>query len=325
MSGKPQQLTAGDAREGDASLADDGTIAFEHFTGALHVWRVAHASNPKEVIATKVTMDAAVDISPNISTNGDWLAFSRGFGNRRNIWIKDMRSGTESLFLSSDVDKLSPIVDNSGEIIAFEERDVDGPSVFTLTRGQPARKLCTGCSNPTGWFDGGRAVLYREGVPSQIKMADPKTREAKIVLEAVLLHWTTRPGLPRISICFSPFPGMPIRNRCSPFCFLSQLKQLGESGFQLQVNRNSATGRDGLATERRFFICRRATASRASGGNTSMSKPEGPRQNRLWSCTTTTRGFLPPALCRILSISRSRVTRSISTWENRIRASGPES
>lgn len=184
-SGKPQQLTASLASpEVDGSLADDGTIAFEHFTGALHVWCIAHASNPKAVVATKVTQDAAIDISPNISTNGRWLAFSRGFGSRRDIWLKDMRSGTESLFLSSDVDKLSPIVDDAGETIAFEEREVGGPSVFTLTRGQPAKKLCTGCSNPTGWFDGDRGILYRDGVPSKIKMVDPNTRETKIVLEA---------------------------------------------------------------------------------------------------------------------------------------------
>ncbi len=184
VSGKPQQLTAGDAREVEAVLADDGTIAFGRFTGALHVWRIAHASNPKVVAMTKVTQDAAVDISPNISTNGRWLTFSRGFGGRRDIWIKDMRSGTESLFLSSDEDKLSPVVDDSGDTVAFEERDARGSSVFTLTRGQPAKKLCTGCSNPTGWFDGDRGILYRVGVPSTIKMADPKTIETKIVLEA---------------------------------------------------------------------------------------------------------------------------------------------
>jgi eukaryotic-like serine/threonine-protein kinase len=183
-SGEPQQLTQGDAREVAASLADNGTISFEHFTGALHVWSIDHASNPKGVEATKVTQDAAVDISPNISPNGRWLAFSRGFGSRRDIWIKDMRSGTESLFLSSELDKFSPVVDDSGETVAFEGRDLDGPSLFILTRGQPAKRLCSGCSNPTGWFDGDRGVLYRDDVPSKIKMVDPRTKEVKIVLEA---------------------------------------------------------------------------------------------------------------------------------------------
>ncbi len=183
-SGKPQQLTAGDAREVDASLADNGTIAFEHFTGALHIWCIAHASNPKIAVVSKITQDAAVDISPNISSNGHWLAFSRGLGNRRDIWIKDIRSGTESLFFTSGVDKLSPVVDDSGETIAFEERAMDGASVFALTRGQPAKKLCTGCSNPTGWFNGDREVFYREGMPSKIRMVDSKTGEAKTVLQA---------------------------------------------------------------------------------------------------------------------------------------------
>ena len=182
--GQPQQLTAGDAREVDGSLADDGTIVFEHFTGALHVWWIANASNPGATQAIKVTQDAAVDITPNISPNGHWLAFSRGLGSRRDIWIRDMRSGIESLFLSSTLDKLSPIVDDSGETIAFEERHSEGPSVFASTRGQPVERLCRQCSNPTGWFDGDKGIFYTSGVPSKIKMVDLKTKEERVILEA---------------------------------------------------------------------------------------------------------------------------------------------
>jgi serine/threonine protein kinase len=182
--GEPQQLTSGEAREISPSLADNDTMAFEHLTGALHVWRLDHASNPKALVVTKVTQDAAVDLSPNISRDGRWLAFSRGSGNLRDIWLKDMQSETESLLLSSSLDKLSPVIDDSGETVAFEQRDRYVPSLFTVTRGQLPRKLCTGCSNPTGWFDGDRAVLYREGIPSKIKMFDSKTGETTIALEA---------------------------------------------------------------------------------------------------------------------------------------------
>lgn len=182
--GKPRRLTSGDAREVAPSLADNGTIAFEHLTGALHVWRIAHASNRKDVGATKVTQDAAVDISPSISHDGRWLAFSRGLGGPRAIWTKDMQSGGESLFLASAQDKFSPIIDDSGRTVVFEGRDRGVPSIFTATRGQPARRLCTGCSNPTGWFGEDRAVLYREGLPSKIKMVDLSTGEARVVLEA---------------------------------------------------------------------------------------------------------------------------------------------
>lgn len=183
-SGKPRQLTSGDARDVVASLADDNTIAFERLTGALHVWRIAQASNPRALVVTKVTQDPAVDLSPNTSHNGRWLAFSRGSGNLRDIWSKDMQSGTESLFLSSALDNLSPVIDDSGDTVAFEERDGYVPSVVAITRGQSPKKLCTGCSNPTGWFDGDRDVLCREGMPSKIKMVDSKTGEVRTVLEA---------------------------------------------------------------------------------------------------------------------------------------------
>ena len=184
VAGKPWQVTSGDAREVAPSLAENNTIAFERLAGALHIWHIAHASNPKEAVLTKVTEDAAVDVSPSISEDEHWLAFSRGFGGKRDIWIRDMRSGSESLFLSSDLEKLSPLIDDLGETVVFEERDGGVPSIFAMTRGAPAKRLCTGCSNPSGWFDGNRAVFYREGLPSKIKMVDLRTGETKTVLEA---------------------------------------------------------------------------------------------------------------------------------------------
>jgi len=184
-SGTPQQLTSGYARNVDqsSSLALNGTIAFSQLSGALHVWRIEHALSSKAIPA-KVTQDAAFDISPYISHNGRWLVFSRGFQTHHDIWIKDIQAGQESLFLASSLDKSSPVVDDSGEAVAFEVRDQGSTSILLAGRGKPARVLCAGCSKPTGWFDGKRGIFYRDGLPSKIKMADLETQEAKVVLEA---------------------------------------------------------------------------------------------------------------------------------------------
>jgi eukaryotic-like serine/threonine-protein kinase len=182
--GKPTQLTSGDAREVAPSLADNNIVAFEHMTAALHIWRISLTSNQKPATVTKLTQDAAADISPSVSHDGRWLVFSRRIASPRDIWIKDMQSGSESLFLASPQDKLSPIIDNSGRTVVFEGRDDAIPSVFIATFGQPPRRLCTGCSNPTGWFNDDRAVLYQDGLPSKIKMANLVTGAAKTVLEA---------------------------------------------------------------------------------------------------------------------------------------------
>jgi Tol biopolymer transport system component len=177
--GNPRQLTSGEAREVAPSLAENRTIAFEHVTAALHIWRIDPTSGPQQFVATKVT-GGAPDRSPNISLNGRWLAFTR---TGHEIWIKDMRSGAEALFLSSATKKLSPIIDDSGTTVAFEGREGELPSLFTVTRGQPARSLPVACENPTGWFDGTRAVFCREGQPSRIEMVDLANGAAITVLE----------------------------------------------------------------------------------------------------------------------------------------------
>jgi eukaryotic-like serine/threonine-protein kinase len=183
VQGKPRQLTTGEAREVAPSLAKDGNIAFEHFTAALHIWRIDGASNPAKALVRKVTQDPTIDISPSISSDGRWLVFARGYASRRNIWIKDMLSGAESIFFSAPGDKLSPIVDNAGRTIVLELRGEDFPTLVAVTRDQAPRQLRRGCSNPTGWFDGDRAVFCREGEPSRIEMVDVATGAARTVLQ----------------------------------------------------------------------------------------------------------------------------------------------
>ncbi len=181
--GRPEQLTSWDARDTNPSLAENGTIAFVRIAGALHVWQIDHAIRRGTAIASKVTAAAEVDICPYVSHNGRWLVFSRGLENHFDIWIKNMQSGNEAQFLAMGRRIFSPIIDDSGQNVVFEARENELPSVFQARGGEPAKKLCAGCSNPTGWFDGNRAVFYREGALSKIKLANLETGKTRTVLE----------------------------------------------------------------------------------------------------------------------------------------------
>lgn len=181
--GKPRRVTSGEARDVAPSLAANDTIAFERLTAALHIWAVDRASESKRAEAVKITHDAAPDYSPNISANGRWLVFERGFGTKHNIWIKDIQSGAESLFVSSAMEKYSPIIDDTGRKLVFEGREENAASVFTAVQGQAPRKLTMGCENPTSWFDLNRSILCKEGLPSKIKMVDIETGALTTVLE----------------------------------------------------------------------------------------------------------------------------------------------
>ena len=182
--GKPKQLTSGVSRDVDPSLAQNGTLVFSHLSGALHIWRIANASNPKRIEAGKVTEDAGTDSTPSISHDGHWLLFSRVSGARRDLWLKNTVTGAESVFEAPGSEKISPVIDDFGKLVAFEARDGNVPAVYVADSRQASKKLCVACSKPTGWFDQNRAVFYRAGAPSAIHMAEPETGKTETVVES---------------------------------------------------------------------------------------------------------------------------------------------
>ena len=124
-----------------SSPADNGTIAFSRLAGALHIWRIDHATDPRFTSTSKVTEDPATDISPYILHGRRWLAFSRGSETLHDIWVRDIQSGNESLFLASSIDKASPIVDDSSNAVVFEIRNNGSTLIFTGgSASQPGTK-----------------------------------------------------------------------------------------------------------------------------------------------------------------------------------------
>ena len=181
--GVPQLLSAGVNNDVDPSLAQDGTLIFAHLSAAVHIWRIDHPGRPEAAESTRVTQDAGTDSDPSISSDGRWLFFSRQLGTVRGLWKKDTVSGTETIVHAMGRDLISPAADNSGELFAFETTDGESPSIYIAASTESAKKLCTRCSKPTGWFDGNRAVFYRAGSPSRIEMADPRTGILDTVVE----------------------------------------------------------------------------------------------------------------------------------------------
>jgi serine/threonine protein kinase/dipeptidyl aminopeptidase/acylaminoacyl peptidase len=180
--GRPRQLTSGDAGEIGVTVANDGSIAVGRMSGALHVWRIDHAATPLAASPAKVTGEGATDISPSVSRNGRWLVFGRRAGRYREIWLKDLRSGREAASVISRFDKASPLIDNSGATIVYEQRETEVSTIW-LARGQSQRKLCTACSNPTAWF-GEEAFFYSGSIPSKIMVMDIQTGGSRVALDA---------------------------------------------------------------------------------------------------------------------------------------------
>ena len=182
--GSPRQLTSGDARENGVTVAENGSMAFGRLAGALHIWRVDHASVPSAMSQTKVTGDAANDISPYVASHGRWLVFARRPGHYRDVWIKDLRSGKESPAVVSNFDKASPLIDDSGTAIVYEQREPGVSAILAAASGQSPKKLCDRCTYPMGWFEDGQSFFFSGNLPSKILLMDIKIRAPRVALDA---------------------------------------------------------------------------------------------------------------------------------------------
>jgi Tol biopolymer transport system component len=180
--GRPRQLTSGDAGGTAVSIAENGSIAIGRMSGALHVWRIDHAATTLTASPSKVTGEGASDISPNVSHNGRWLVFGRRYGKYRDIWLKDLWSGRETALVLSKFNKASPLIDDSGTNIVYEQQEPEASTIW-IARGQYQRKLCAACSNPTAWFGDG-AFFYSESSPTKIMVMDIRTEEPHVALDA---------------------------------------------------------------------------------------------------------------------------------------------
>jgi WD40 repeat protein len=180
--GRPKQLTSGDASETEVTVAEDGSIAFGRLSGALHVWRIDNAATRLESSPAKVTGEAAVDISPNVSHNGHWLVFGRGSRSHREVWLKDLQSGRENVSVISSFDKASPLIDDSGTEIVYEQREPEASTIW-IARDQSLNKVCAACGNPTAWFGDGEAFFYSGNRPSKIMIMDLGTGASTSALD----------------------------------------------------------------------------------------------------------------------------------------------
>ena len=181
--GLPRQLFAGDRGNFvlSSSLAGD-SIAFCQMSPAIHIWRIDNAAHPEKARAYKITQDLEFDLAPNVSPNGRWLVFARGYADNRNLYLWDTLSGAERLMVTQGAAKVAPITNDSGTAVAYEASDGGATGVFLAGLDGIPHRLCSECRNPTGWGPGGDSLLYANSAISEIRMMQTSGAEARTIL-----------------------------------------------------------------------------------------------------------------------------------------------
>ncbi len=181
--GLPKQLFAGDRRDFilSSSLVGD-SIAFCQMNPAIHIWKIDHATDPEKAHAYKITQDPEFDMAPNVSPNGRWLVFARGYGDDRNLYLWDTLSGSERLIVSQGTAKVAPVTNDAGTAVAYEASDGGTTGVFLAGLDGIPHRLCTECRNPTGWGPDGESLLYANSAISEVRMMQTSGADARTIL-----------------------------------------------------------------------------------------------------------------------------------------------
>ena len=94
-----------------------------------------------------------------VSRDAHWLFFTRRLTGFRQLMKLDLLSGKESMVYASNQDKLWPLPDSTGDVVVFESRSGNQPSIV-LWKQNVVRTLCNACSHPSAWISDGRELLY---------------------------------------------------------------------------------------------------------------------------------------------------------------------
>ena len=184
LGGKPgaaQRLTFGTAFETAPSMSANGRLVFESSQGRLRIWRISVAQPGAQPV--RITSSADFDAFPSLSRDRKLLAFSRTSSEIgiRQIWVRDLASGDESMLTSSTDPKSNPVISPSGDQLAYNVGEKESNSIYLMNRGtRESRQLCRKCGIVTAWMPTEDAILA--STSQAVVRVDPSTGSSTAVL-----------------------------------------------------------------------------------------------------------------------------------------------
>jgi hypothetical protein len=137
-------------------------VAFASLSQNVDIWSLPIEANQGKVVGElqRLTQDAAVDFHPALSPDGSRMVFISGRTGHEEIWIKDLRTGEDSVLTASRSNKWKPYFSPDGSRVSFT--CVEGKQwnvhVIPATGGAP-ESICQDCGQATDWSSDGKRII----------------------------------------------------------------------------------------------------------------------------------------------------------------------
>ena len=178
-------MTAGTVIETYPSCTPGGALAFTSVETKTDVWSLPFDLDrgTSRGALERVTTGPASREHASLANNGRFLAFASNQSGRINIWMRDLVTGEESPVASSSLVQRYPVINASGDKIAFSVFEKDGRSVYVSAPGGPPEKVCDGCLRATDWSRDEKTILVFAGNPYQVDVLDVASHQQTPMLK----------------------------------------------------------------------------------------------------------------------------------------------
>jgi Tol biopolymer transport system component len=193
VTGPPQRLTSGLTREESPSVVAGANgrirVAFASMSENFSIWSLAVKTNEGKVAGKleQLTHDAAGDLMPALSRDGNRRVYVSLRPGNQEVWIKDLRTGQESALTASRSIKYSPTLSQDGSLVSFAESPPWNIYVVPSAGGSP-EMVCEGCGEVTDWSPDGKRIIGNT-VDGQAWVLDLASRRKTALLATH--HWTS--------------------------------------------------------------------------------------------------------------------------------------
>jgi Tol biopolymer transport system component len=190
--GAAQRLTSGSSQEilPSAGTGPEGArIVFSSLISNIDIWSLTLdlSRGTAEGPPQRLTEDAGVDIHPSLSADGKKMAFVSSRSGKRNVWIKDLDTGTESPLTVNLSVFFRPIISPNGSHVAYPALEgTRVPLHVVPSSGGVARKICDHCGALWDWSADGQNMLIMMLSPKATRAVGlfrPEPGERAVILE----------------------------------------------------------------------------------------------------------------------------------------------
>jgi Tol biopolymer transport system component len=159
-----ERVTAGSGREEYPSAAPGGRLVFSSLNQNIDIWSLPVDVNDGRITGSmmRLTEKSSEESSPAATADGRILVYESNRTGNRDVWMKDLQSGTETPLTTAAWSEGLPQISPDGAHVAYRITREGRLSVAVLRSADGAtRTLCEECSGPYGWAPDGNGLLAR--------------------------------------------------------------------------------------------------------------------------------------------------------------------